>query len=117
MSLPIQPPTPIQLAVSPIGVEEDSDVAMKWKVLNGKVKTGIDDVGASASCGQPEISDCGMFEVNGNLFNPTGRKSTKIFQYVGGSIAATEKKSMNSSFTFAMQQKKSTWSRASKTRS
>ena len=69
---------------------EDSDAEMKWKVLNGKVKIGIADAGASASCGQPEMSDCGRFEVDGDLFNPTGRKSTKIFQYAGGSIAAAD---------------------------
>ena len=90
MSLPILPPTTRQPPVSPIGMLEDSDTEMKWKVLNGKVKTGIANAGASASCGRPEMSDCGKFEVDGDLFNPTGRKSTKIFQYAGGSIAAAD---------------------------
>ena len=91
MSPPIQPTRTRQPAVSPLNVTEDSDATMKWKVLNRKAKTGIADAGASASYGQPEMSDCGKFEVGGDLFNPTGRKSTKIFQYAGGSIAAADK--------------------------
>ena len=51
MSLPILPPTTKQPSVSPIGMPKDSDAEMKWKVLNGKVKTGIADAGASVSCG------------------------------------------------------------------
>ena len=57
MSPPILPPTKKQPSSSPIGMTEDSDAEMKWKVLNGKVKTGIADAGASASCGQPEMLD------------------------------------------------------------
>ena len=90
MSPPILPPTKKQPSSSPIGMPEDFDAEMKWKVLNGKVKTGIADAGASASCGRPEMSNCGKFEVDGDLFNPTGRKSTKIFQYAGGAIAAAD---------------------------
>ena len=59
-------------------------------MVNGQIKTGIVDAGASASCGEPEISDCGSFRIKGNLFNSTGRKSDKIFKYAGGQVAAAD---------------------------
>ena len=88
----VEPPQknnkPLYDYVKPVVAPKDADAEMKWKLINGKVRTGIADAGASASCGQPELSDCGGFRIDSDLFNLTGRKSGKVFQYAGVSIAA-----------------------------
>ena len=60
------------------------------KVVNGKVKTAITDAGASSTCGQVELSECGNYRLNLHPFIATSRKSEKTFQYASGRIAAEE---------------------------
>ena len=64
-----------------------SEEELKQMVLNGEVPTAIADSGASSSVGKPMISTCGDYALNADPLVHTGRKSTKIFQYGGGSVA------------------------------
>ena len=58
----------------------DLDKDELWQaVLDGTVPTLIADAGASASCGQPLISDCGMYTLDNNPFIATGQKLDDIF--------------------------------------
>ena len=82
--------TSMLMALTPDVSTEDGDAAMRSKVLNGTIRIGIADAGASSSCGQSKLFDCGGFSIDSDLFNPTGRKSSKIFQYAGGAIAAAD---------------------------
>ena len=50
---PQQNNKPLYDYVKPVVAPKDADAEMKWKVLNGKVRTGFADAGASESCGQP----------------------------------------------------------------
>ena len=70
---------------------EINEAELKWKVLNGKVKTSIADAGASSSCGRPEVSECVKYRLDSDPFIATSRKSDKIFQYAGGKISAADK--------------------------
>ena len=74
---PQQNTDPLHEYTPPSAATNNTDAAMKEKVLNGQIKTGIADAGASTSCGEPEISDCGRFRIKGDVFNSTGRKSEK----------------------------------------
>ena len=67
---------------------EIKEADLKWKVLNGKVKMTIAGAGASSSCGRPEVSECRKYGLDSDLFIATSRKSYKIFQYAGVTIAA-----------------------------
>ena len=66
---------------------EIKEAELKWKVLNGKVKTATADDGALASCGRPELSVRGNYKLDSDPFIATSRKSDKIFQYAGGTKA------------------------------
>ena len=63
---------------------------LKELVMNGEVPTAIADAGAASSCGKPVWSECGQYRLAADPFLPTGRKSTKLFQYAGGDIAAAD---------------------------
>ena len=65
-----------------------SEEKLKELVINGDVPTAIADAGAASSCGKPVWSECGQYKLAADPFVPTGRKSTKLFQYAGGDIAA-----------------------------
>ena len=60
-------------------------------MVNGKVPTAIADAGVASSCGKPVWSKCGKYRLAADPFLPTERKSTKLFQYAGGNIAAADK--------------------------
>ena len=64
-----------------------SEEELKQMVLNGEVPTAIADSGASSSIGKPMIPTCSNHALNADPLVHTGRKSTKIFQYGGGSVA------------------------------
>ena len=70
---------------------EIKESELKWKLLNGKVKTAIADAGASSISSRPEVSECGKYRLDSDPFIATSRKSDKIFQYAGVAIAAADK--------------------------
>ena len=70
---------------------EIKEVEIKWKVLNRNLKTAIADAGASSSCGHPEVLECGKYILDSDPLIATSRKSGKIFQYAGGTIAEAHK--------------------------
>ena len=51
-------------------------------VMDGSISSAIADSGAASSCGK--------YELRGNPFKPTGRRSDKIFQYAGGEFAPAD---------------------------
>ena len=51
-------------------------------VMDGSISSAIADSGAASSCGK--------YEIRGNPFKPTGRRSDKIFQYAGGEFAPAD---------------------------
>ena len=69
---------------------EIKESELKWKVLNGKVKTATSDASASSSGGRPEVLECGNYRLNSDPFIATSRKSGEIFQYAGRAIAAAD---------------------------
>ena len=64
---------------------------LKWNVINGSVRTGIADAGASVLCGKSDVSECGKYTLNGDPFIPTGKMSDRILQYNDGSLATADK--------------------------
>ena len=56
---------------------EIKEADLKWKVLNGKVKTAISDSGASSSCGRLAASECGKYRLDSDSFIATSCKSEK----------------------------------------
>ena len=86
----ITPDKSAQKDNAPALINAALDDNLKWKVVNGEVRTGIADAGASVTCGKPEVSECGRIRLDSNPFIPTTRKSKKILQYGGGSLAAAD---------------------------
>ena len=99
--------TPAQMPLPPAWTKQDStsdagtiafagdghtwsEEELKELVMNGEVPTAIADAGAASSCGKPVWSECGQYRLAADPFLPTGRKSTKLFQYAGGDIAAAD---------------------------
>ena len=70
---------------------EIKEAELKWKGLNGKVKTSTSDASASSSGGRPEVLECVKYRLDPDPFIATSRKSGKIFQYAGGTIAEVDK--------------------------
>ena len=69
---------------------EIKEAELKWKVLNGKLKTATSDASASSSGGRPEVSECGKYRLDSDPFIATSHESDKIFQYAGGTIAEAD---------------------------
>ena len=78
---------PVPPSWSEPGPERLSEEELKRMVLEGTVPTAIADAGASSSVGKPTVSTCGKYALNADPFTHTGRRSNKIFQYAGGSLA------------------------------
>ena len=63
---------------------------MKERVVNGEVPTATADTVAASSYGKPMWYECGNYRLATDPFLPTGSKSNKLFQYVGGDITAAD---------------------------
>ena len=60
----------------------DLDKDELWQaVLDGTVPTLIADAGASASCGQPLISDYGRYMLDNDSFIASGQNRIEYFQW------------------------------------
>ena len=64
-----------------------SEAELREFTITQQVPTAIADAGATSNCGMDYESNCGRYCM-GDPFHGTGKPSDKIFQYLGGDIAA-----------------------------